>query len=87
MTGYEDHDWIRAAKAHGWGDLLGVALDALAPLGPLGAQLVWTAQPALGLFVRRDTLVSLARSLEAPGGIEALRRVLEDDGPSAEEPS
>jgi hypothetical protein len=79
MTGYEQYDWLRAARADGWGDWLGLALDALEPLGPLGAQLIWTAQPALSLFVRRDALTALAQSLESPGGIEALRRLLEDD--------
>ncbi len=74
-------DWITRAKAHGWGDLLSVSLDAFAPLAPLGAQLLWTAQPALSLFVRRDTLTALAQALEEPETLDALRRQLDEAPP------
>jgi hypothetical protein len=74
------HGWIHAAKARGWGDFLGVAFDLLEPLGPLGAQLLWTAQPALSLFMSRAAVDSLAQMLEEPGGIDGLRQQLEDDG-------
>lgn len=72
-------DWIQQAKARGWGDWIGVALDVLEPLGPLGAQLLWTAQPALSLFVNRDMIGALAQTLEEPGGVERLRHQLEDE--------
>ncbi len=54
----------------------GALLDAAEPLGPLGAQLLWIAQPTLGLFAPRDAVASLARLLEAPGGLVWLREQL-----------
>jgi hypothetical protein len=70
--------WIEGVRARGLGNALSVALDVLEPLGPLGAQLLWVAGPALGLFVSRDALGSLANALEEPGGIERLREQLEE---------
>lgn len=71
--------WIEQARARGFGHALSVALDVLAPLGPFGAQMVWVAQPALGLIVGRAALDDLARALEQPGGVERLRTYLEDE--------
>ncbi len=51
-------------------------LDAGAPLAPLGAHLLWIAQPTLGLFVPRDDVAALARVLEQPGGLEQVRHHL-----------
>ncbi|MBZ0278527.1 MAG: hypothetical protein K8I60_20435 [Anaerolineae bacterium] len=73
------HDWIAYAKAQGWGGAVTLALDALEPLGPLGAQLLWITQPVLGLAINRDVVADLAQMLETPGGIEALRRQLDDE--------
>lgn len=73
------HDWIAYAKAQGWGGAVTLALDALEPLGPLGAQLLWVTQPVLGLAINRDVVADLAQMLETPGGIEALRRQLDDE--------
>ncbi|MCB9453681.1 MAG: hypothetical protein H6672_19805 [Anaerolineaceae bacterium] len=75
----ESQDWINAVKARGWGDALTLALDALEPLGPLGAQLLWVTQPVLGLVVNRAALGDLAQRLETPGGIALLRQMLEED--------
>lgn len=72
-------EWIRQARACGLGHALGVALDVLAPLGPLGAQMVWVAQPVLGLVVGRAALDDLARALEQPGGVDTLRAYLDDE--------
>jgi hypothetical protein len=72
------YDWVEAAKTRGLDDALGVALDALEPLGPLGAQLLWVLQPALGLFIARATVSDIAQALEAPGGIERIREQLEE---------
>lgn len=74
----EPPEWVAKARARGLGPALGLALDLLEPLGPLGAQLVWIAQPALGLLVGRAALGGLARALEEPGGVERLRAHLED---------
>ena len=74
----ESQDWINAVKARGWGSALTLALDALEPLGPLGAQLLWVTQPVLGLIVNRAALGDLAQRLETPGGIALLRQMLEE---------
>jgi hypothetical protein len=74
-------DWIQQVKARGLGDALSTALDVLEPLGPLGAQALWVAQPVLGLFVTHQALDHLAEALEQPGGIEQLRQMLEDETP------
>lgn len=71
-------DWVETAKANGWGDLLAVLLDALAPLGVLGAQVLYVGQPVLSVFVNRDALTALAGALEDPDELDALRRQLED---------
>lgn len=75
---HNSEEWIMRARASGWGDFLSAALDVLEPFGVLGAQALWIAQPALGVFVQRETLAMLAQALEEPGGIDALRRRLED---------
>jgi hypothetical protein len=64
-------------KARGWGAALNVALDALEPLGPLGAQALWVFQPLSGLFGAREVVRDIALALEEPGGIEHLRQELE----------
>jgi hypothetical protein len=56
--------------------LVGAFLEAAEPLGALGAQCLWIAQPALGLFVPRDDITSLARLLDEPGGVAWLREQL-----------
>ncbi|MEO8608569.1 MAG: hypothetical protein ABI690_11835 [Chloroflexota bacterium] len=70
-------EWVEQARARGLGNALSVALDVLEPLGPLGAQLLWVAQPVLGIMVSRSMLDSMAQALEEPGGIERLRQQLE----------
>lgn len=56
--------------------LVGALLDAGEPLGPLGAHLLWVAQPTLALFVPRDDVAALARLLEQPEGLAQVRRRL-----------
>lgn len=64
---------LHAARLDG---LAGLLLDALEPLGPLGAQALLVAQPTLGLLVPREDITSLAHLLEAPGGVSWLRENL-----------
>jgi len=71
--------WIQQVKANGYGPALQLALDALEPVGPLGAQFVWAFQPLLGVFVGRDALQQLAYALERPEELERLREALADD--------
>ena len=73
-------EWIEAIRARGWGDALSAVLDILEPLGPLGAQLLWIVQPAGRLIDGgSEALGGLAQALEEPGGIERLRRLLDED--------
>lgn len=62
-------------------EALAVALlDATEPLGPLGAQILWWAQPTLSLFVPRDEITALARALETPQGLAWVRAQLAGEG-------
>ena len=47
--------------------------------------MLWVAQPALGLLAPRDEVASLARLLEAPGGVAWLRDRLVGVGADDEE--
>jgi hypothetical protein len=75
----DSNDWIQTVKARGLGWAFSVLLDALEPLGPLGAQILWIAQPVSGLFGASHAFGELADALEQPGGIDGLRRRLNDD--------
>ncbi len=72
--------WVEQLQSRGLGNALGVALDVLEPLGPLGAQLVWVAQPVLSVYLSREMLDDLAETLESPGGIGQIREWLEKRG-------
>jgi hypothetical protein len=65
--------WSGRLQASGLRGLVGVLLEAAEPLGPLGAQVLWVAQPALGVLLPRDEIASLARLLDEPGGMAWLR--------------
>jgi hypothetical protein len=68
--------WSRRLRAAHLDGLVGALLEAVEPLGPLGAQVLWVAQPTLGLWVPRDEIATLAQRLEAPGGVAWLREQL-----------
>lgn len=65
--------WRQRLRTTPLADLVTLALDAAEPLGPLGAQVLWAAQPALGLLMSRDVVADLAQVLETPGGVAWLR--------------
>lgn len=76
-----DGGWLAQVKGRDLDGALDLALNALAPLGPLGAQLLYVAQPLLGMIggsMWRDAAAGIAEALEAPGGVEALKAQLED---------
>lgn len=81
----DDLRWVQEIKARGWADALRTALDALEPLGVLGAQMLWIAQPAAGLIGGRQIVAGLAAALEDPDGITELRALL-DDSPDELQP-
>jgi hypothetical protein len=78
MTNDELSEWVQLVKARGLAGVLAAALDALEPLGPLAAQMIWVAQPVAGLLLPRAALDAVARALEEPGGVERLRRQLDE---------
>jgi|GEM_PF-1049544 len=69
--------WLATCKqrlhALGLDGLLGALLDAAAPLAPLGAQLLYVAQPTLGLALSPRVISQLADVLEEPEGVAWLR--------------
>lgn len=75
----EPYTWISNLKQRGMGGVLRAALNALEPLGPLGAQMLYILQPAMGLFGGWKATGDIARALEDPGGLNALRHMLEED--------
>jgi hypothetical protein len=77
MESNNEHEWIKQAQARGLDSVLGVALDVLEPLGPLGAQVLWVLQPAAGFLGARDVVREIAEALEEPGGVERIRQQLE----------
>jgi hypothetical protein len=83
MRTYEDHEmFVAAIKARGWEAIAAALIDALAPLGAIGAQLVYVAQPAARAFgVPNDLLTGLAGALENPDALARIRAGLDDDTP------
>jgi hypothetical protein len=62
-----------------WG-MLGIAdvlLIGLSPLAPIGAQLLYIAQPVLGLVWKRHSIDEWANLLENPHGLDWLREQLQ----------
>ncbi len=70
--------WAARLRRLGLADLSLLALDGLRPLGALAGQLLWAAQPTLGLFVDSGEIGTLAEVLERPEGVDMLRRKLDD---------
>jgi hypothetical protein len=73
-------DWIEQIQARGLEQVMCTVLDVLEPFGPLGAQLIWVAQPAANIIGRDlwgNALTALAEALEEPGGVSRLRERLE----------
>jgi hypothetical protein len=70
--------WIVRLREAGLDGLAGMLVDIGEPLGPLGAQMLLVAQPALSLItsVSRDDINGLADLLDDPAGIAWLRSEL-----------
>lgn len=59
--------------------MLTLALNALEPIAPLGAQVLWILQPTAGLIGGkgvRSAVADFAQALETPDGIASLRAEL-----------
>ena len=61
--------WAARLEALGMGGLMSALLHAMRPVAPLGAGMLWIAQPALGLFIDRDDVAGWARVLEDPDAL------------------
>ena len=72
-------DWIDRAKQRGYGQVIEVLLDAIAPIAPIIAQGLWIVQPLAGLWGQSNALQRLAETLEDPDGVTQLRQRLSDD--------
>ncbi len=68
--------WSARLRAAGLDGLAGALLDAAEPFGPLGAQILWVAQPAIGLLIPPDEIDGLANLLDDPAGMAWLRAEL-----------
>ena len=63
-------NWSAKLRARGLGDLAILLLDIAEPFGPLGAQALLIAQPALSLFVSHREIADFADLLDDPGAME-----------------
>lgn len=77
MNEHEDYEWIHSVKQTGLGDFLYMAVKVLAPLGPIGAQLLFVAEPLAGLAFDRKIIRDIANALEEPEHIKHLQEQLE----------
>jgi len=75
--------WGDRLRAWGLDGLASALLEAAEPLSPLGAQALYVAQPALGVFLPRESVGRWARLLEDPANLARLRARLlgPDDSP------
>jgi hypothetical protein len=65
--------WGDRLRAWGMEGLAAALLEAAEPLSPLGAQALYVAQPALGIFLPADDIGQWARLLEDPASVARLR--------------
>jgi hypothetical protein len=69
--------WLQDA---GLASLAATLLEVAAPLGAIGAQVLWIAQPTLSLFWESETIHQWALALEDPNTLADWRAsLLEDD--------
>lgn len=71
--------WRERLQQAGLTPLADLCLQIAEPLSPIGAQLLWIAQPTLGLVMDRDKVAAWAQELEDPQTIARIRATLKDD--------
>lgn len=69
--------WRERLQQLGLLSFAGLLLDVFEPLSPIGAQVLWVAQPTLGLMVEPNKIAAWAELLEDPQNIARLREELE----------
>jgi len=70
--------WIERVRARGWVGSVCALLDVIEPLAPLAAQILHVSHPVSRVLVRDFPLEVLADVLEAPGGVDGLRKRLRE---------
>lgn len=76
--------WAARLEDLGLASVVAALLDAARPLAPLGAGLLWIAQPALGAVVGRERVASWAGLLEDPANLARLSARLAGEEPDEE---
>lgn len=77
MDKNEEYEWIQSVKQTGLGDFVHMAVKVLAPLGPIGAQLLFVVEPFAGIAFDRKMIRDIANALEEPETIKHLQEQLE----------
>lgn len=72
-------NWLAPIKTRGWQSAMHTLLNVIEPIGPLAAQMLWVLQPVATLLGGDALVKGLAQALDEPGGIEDLRKQLDDD--------
>jgi len=78
MSEHDTYAWIEAAQRRNLTGAVRLTLIALAPLGVLGAQVLYIAQPMAAVFGAHRAVGDIARALEAPEGLRHLLDALDD---------
>ncbi len=85
ITGQQQDAWLDhladILQQHGLRTPALITLEGGRPLSFLGGQFLWAAQPALSLFIPRQTIAHMARVLENPMAVQALINRLETGEP------
>ncbi len=71
--------WAERLRSLGLQGIIAALLEGGAPLAPLAGQLLYIAQPTLGLFVSRRAIGDLAEWLDQPDSLAQFRQALEDN--------
>lgn len=85
MTSREvvDSDYIdhvaKQIRKRGLAQPVRLGLEAGRPLTFIGGQLLWVAQPILGLIATNETIEMLARLLEQPEAVDRLLSFLDQE--------
>jgi len=78
--------WASRVRALGLNGFLSALLDAAGPIAPLAGQLLYVAQPTLGLFIPRSSINQMAEWLDRPDALSELRAMLESDADADDSP-